>query len=73
MRCGQEINVPEKSWWRNAAINLATFGPSAELTRITRYPRERLLNALALLLMGTGRARGPSPFDSCSEATPDRG
>ncbi len=64
---------PEKSWWRNTAINLTTFGPSAELTRITRYPRERLLNALALLLWEPDAFRGPSPFESCSEATPDRG
>jgi hypothetical protein len=37
--------------WRNYLLNLRTFGPKAGLAaRSYRYPRERLLNALPLLL-----------------------
>jgi len=37
-------------WWRNVLLNLRTFGPKGLSHRPTRYPRERLLNALPLLL-----------------------
>jgi hypothetical protein len=41
----------ETSRWRNALLNLRTFGPTAIFRgRVFCYPRERLLNALSLLL-----------------------
>ena len=39
---------PETKMWRNALVNLKTFGPTALLR--TNYPRERMLNTLPLLL-----------------------
>jgi hypothetical protein len=40
-------------FWRNLGLNLRTFGASAMLDRnAARYPRQRLLNALPLLLSG---------------------
>lgn len=45
---------PESSRWLNLLINFRTFGWRGLLTRrFQRYPRERLLNALALLLWKT--------------------
>jgi len=42
---------PETSRWRNCLVNLKTFGPRSLFSRqLTRYPRERALEALALLL-----------------------
>lgn len=42
---------PEKAAWKNRLINARTFGLGTALAAGgTRYPRERLLNALALLL-----------------------
>jgi len=42
---------PETRAWRNYLLTLRTFGPGAALdTLACRYPRERLLNALSLLL-----------------------
>jgi hypothetical protein len=42
---------PESSPWRNALLNLRTFGPTALFRdQAFCYPRERLLNALSLLL-----------------------
>lgn len=39
--------------WRNLALNAITFGPTAAFDFMAfRYPRERLLNALTLLLWG---------------------
>jgi hypothetical protein len=38
------------SAWRNYLLNLRTFGPKAMLALSCRYPRERLFNALTLLL-----------------------
>ena len=39
--------------WRNLLLNLKTFGAAATFDRISpRYPRERLFNALPLLLTG---------------------
>jgi hypothetical protein len=50
---------PEQPALRSAAVNLRTFGPRSLLTRFaTRYPRERLLRALALMLW--------CPKDSCT-------
>lgn len=39
---------PETSAWRNRLINLRAFGPSG--LAWARYPRERLFNAMALML-----------------------
>jgi len=37
--------------WRNLVLNVKTFGPASLLDgRSVRYPRERLLNSLVLLL-----------------------
>jgi hypothetical protein len=42
---------PETSPWRNCLLNVRTFGPKAALDELgRRYPRERLFNALSLLL-----------------------
>jgi hypothetical protein len=42
---------PETASWRNLLVNLKTFGPRAIVgAGALRYPRERLLNALSLLL-----------------------
>ncbi len=42
---------PEQPALRSAAVNLRTFGPRGLLSAFaTRYPRERLLRALALML-----------------------
>jgi len=42
---------PETPGWRNRLVNAKAFGPIAALFgRASRYPRERLFNALALLL-----------------------
>jgi hypothetical protein len=42
---------PETSPWRNLLVNAREFGPSGLLTaQAARYPRDRLFNALALLL-----------------------
>jgi len=47
------------SVWRNFLLNLRTFGPKAVLdTHVARYPRERLFNALALLLWNDGEPQG---------------
>ncbi|EEF57036.1 hypothetical protein [Pedosphaera parvula] len=42
---------PETVPWKNSLLNLRTFGPPGILnSQAFRYPRERLMNALALLL-----------------------
>jgi hypothetical protein len=42
---------PETKWWRNYLVNLKAFGPRRLLPRdAARYPRERILEALSLLL-----------------------
>ena len=42
---------PETPGWRNRLVNAKAFGPMAGLFgKANRYPRERLFNALALLL-----------------------
>jgi hypothetical protein len=52
---------PETSALRNAALNLKTFGPAAIFgSQAFRYPRERLLNALSLLLWDEHALRDPA-------------
>src|SRR5262249_27335 len=47
--------------WRNYLLNLRTFGPKAALSPLAlRYPRERLLNALPLLLWNGEISREPA-------------
>jgi len=42
---------PDSNPWRNRLVNAKIFGPAAFLTKHShRHPRERILNALALLL-----------------------
>ena len=49
-----ENKCPETTPWRNRLVNAKVFGPGALLrTHSNRHPRERLLNALALLLWET--------------------
>lgn len=49
-----ENKCPETNPWRNRLVNAKVFGPGALLrTHSHRHPRERLLNALALLLWET--------------------
>jgi hypothetical protein len=52
---------PETSAWRNYLLSLRAFGPKATLKAIScRYPRERLFNALALLLWNEEMVEKPS-------------
>jgi hypothetical protein len=61
----------ERSWWgvRNAVITLRDFGP-AELARrpfwSLRYPRERLISALPLLLSDPLTGVRPAPAEALS-------
>jgi len=42
---------PGSTVWRNVVLNAKTFGPASIFDHeATRYPRERLLNSLPLLL-----------------------
>ncbi len=51
---------PGASWWRNYSLNLRTFGAKAALAPLSwRYPRERLFNALALLLWNGEASQEP--------------
>lgn len=51
---------PETAPWRNRLINVRTFGASAAWRRRAgRYPRERILHALALLLWEPRVLYGP--------------
>jgi hypothetical protein len=60
-----------RSWWglRNAAITLRDFGP-VELARhpfwSLRYPRERLISALPLLLSDSFTGLRPAPAEALS-------
>lgn len=52
---------PETSPWKNYLLNLKTFGLKAGLDPFScRYPRERLFNALALLLWNNDLAEKPA-------------
>jgi hypothetical protein len=51
---------PGTSAWQNYVLSLRTFGPKATLEAMScRYPRERLFNALALLLWDADVAAQP--------------
>src|SRR5207245_2390646 len=46
-----ENKCPETVPWKNCLLNLKSFGAGSMLgSQVFRYPRERLMNALALLL-----------------------
>ncbi|MHB8524286.1 MAG: hypothetical protein ACYDH9_26500 [Limisphaerales bacterium] len=52
---------PETNAWRNRMVNAKVFGVSGPLApTASRYPRERLLNALALLLWEPAAVRDPA-------------
>ena len=52
---------PETSAWRNWAVNWRTFGLGGLVdSRVFHYPRERLFNALALLLWEPTATSDPS-------------
>lgn len=57
-----EVNkCPDTSAWRNRLIHARTFGlRGLFLPRASRYPRERLFNALALLLWEPAALRDPA-------------
>ncbi len=62
---------PEENPWRNSLINVIKFGPAALLQRQgRRHPRERILNALALLLWGTFVPNSELQQRSCHELRP---
>lgn len=49
----EEPKCPEQPVWKNVAVNLRAFGPRSVFHRSAlRYPRERLLRSLPLLLWG---------------------
>jgi hypothetical protein len=51
---------PETNPWRNCLVNLKTFGPALLCSSAAvRYPRERVLNALAMLLWVPDVSRDP--------------
>lgn len=59
--CGPVRKCPGTSAWRNLAVNLRTFGPNGLATaRAIRYPRERLCNALTLLLWEPAATHDPA-------------
>ena len=52
---------PETSSWKNYLLNFKTFGVKAGTDRFScRYPRERLFNALALLLWNSEMVQEPA-------------
>jgi len=54
------VKCPGTSAWRNYLLSLRSFGAKAALAPLSlRYPRERLLNALSLLLWNGEFAREP--------------
>lgn len=51
---------PETAGWRNYLLNVKTFGPRAGLKGLAwRYPRERLMNSLPILLWQEQPLRQP--------------
>jgi hypothetical protein len=61
-----ESKCPEQPFWRNLAVNLRAFGPRLAFTRnALRYPRERLLRALPLLLWGVTSIAEQAMVRSC--------
>jgi len=61
--CSPVDKCPETGDWRNWALNLRTFGPSALLNpRQTRHPRERVFHALVWLLWEREMTDGPELF-----------
>ena len=59
VHCGLE-KCSETAKWRNCLLNLRSLGPGAVLGEFgLRYPRERLFNALPLLLWNGERSNSP--------------
>jgi hypothetical protein len=67
---GSAISIcPEQPWWRNLAVNVRTFKLRIFKARaLTRYPRERLLRALSLLLWGVTDAPAQAIVAKCLQA-----
>jgi hypothetical protein len=60
---------PEQPWWKNLAINLRTFKARMfHAGAITRYPRERLLRSLSLLLWGVTDSRQQTMVSTCLQS-----
>jgi len=56
----RSAKCPDTSPWRNYLLNLRSFGAKAALAPLSlRYPRERLFNALSLLLWNGEIAKEP--------------
>jgi len=61
-----ESKCPEQPVWKSVAVNLQTFGPRRLFDRRSlRYPRERLLRALPLLLWGMTSIAEQSMVRTC--------
>jgi hypothetical protein len=59
---------PGTNPWRNILVSAKTFGPAALLQKNShRHPRERVLNALALLLWGAAGANSETQAGLCRE------
>lgn len=57
---------PERSAWKNTPVNLRAFGVRGLLSPFAnRYPRERLLRALSLLLWGQTNAKESTMISAC--------
>lgn len=63
---------PEQPWWKNAAINMRTFkGGCVAAGAFLRYPRERLLRSLSLLLWGVTDSRERAIVSNCLQCSAD--
>ena len=61
-----ETKCPEQPAWRNLAVNIRAFGARhVSLREALRYPRERLLRALPLLLWGMTTPAEQTMVRSC--------
>ena len=67
----EEPKCPEQPLWKNVAVNLRTFGPRGLLHRSSlRYPRERLLRTLPLLLWGMTSPAEQAMIRTCLHCDP---
>ena len=61
-----EAKCPEQPKWKNLAVNLRTFGAGRVFSKSAlRYPRERLLRSLPLLLWGMTSVAEQSMVSTC--------
>lgn len=63
---------PEHAWWKNAAINVRTFKSRCfKAGALLRYPRERLLRSLSLLLWGVTDSQEKMMVAACLQCPSD--